>query len=108
MFYNPVQEFNRDLSICVLNTFFGILKEEEGQPEKRRRKDKEKEKPDKVRILEALAATGLRSIRYAKEVEGFDEIIANDLSDEAVQMMKRNITVNEVEDRVKSSYGDAM
>ena len=89
-----MQEFNRDLSICVLNTFFEILKEEGGQPEKRRKKDKEKEKPDKVRILEALAATGLRSIRYAKEVEGFDEIIANDLSDEAVQMMKRNITVN--------------
>lgn len=103
-----MQEFNRDLSICVLNTFFEILKEESGQPEKQRKKDKEKEKPDKVRILEALAATGLRSIRYAKEVEGFDEIIANDLSDEAVQMMKRNITVNEVEDRVTASHGDAM
>lgn len=103
-----MQEFNRDLSICVLNTFFQILKEESGQPEKQRKKDKEKEKPDKVRILEALAATGLRSIRYAKEVEGFDEIIANDLSDEAVQMMKRNITVNEVEDRVTASHGDAM
>lgn len=35
---------------------------------------------DGLRILEALAASGLRSIRYAKEVGGIREIIANDLS----------------------------
>lgn len=61
-----------------------------------------------MRILEALAATGLRSIRYAKEVKGFDEIIANDLSDEAVEMMKKNIIANEVEDKVLASHSDAM
>lgn len=93
----------------MLNTFFNILKEErklkEENPKKR---EKEKEKPSKIKILEALAATGLRSIRYAKEVEGFDEIIANDLSDEAVEMMKRNIAVNGVEDKIVTSHADAM
>lgn len=93
----------------MLNTFFQLHKEEQEQPpEKLKRKEKAKEKPEKKRILEALAATGLRSIRYAQEVEGFDEIIANDLSNDAVEMMKRNIAVNRVEDRVTSSHADAM
>jgi tRNA (guanine26-N2/guanine27-N2)-dimethyltransferase len=109
VFYNPVQEFNRDLSICVLNTFFNILKEEKQHKEENpKKREKAREKPNKIKILEALAATGLRSIRYAQEVEGFDEIIANDLSDEAVEMMKRNIAANGVEDRVFPSHADAM
>jgi tRNA (guanine26-N2/guanine27-N2)-dimethyltransferase len=105
-----VQEFNRDLSICVINTFLKILKEERELPKKQTRKErfKEKETSGKIRILEALSATGLRSIRYAKEVEGFDEIVANDLSSEAVEMMKRNLALNEVEDRVTVSHDDAM
>lgn len=39
-----------------------------------------------VRILEALAASGLRSIRYAKEIRGIKEIIANDLSAEVCSL----------------------
>lgn len=62
----------------------------------------------KIRILEALSATGLRSIRYAKEVEGVDEIIANDLMNEAVEMIKRNVKVNEVEKIVTPNQSDAM
>jgi tRNA G26 N,N-dimethylase Trm1 len=41
-------------------------------------------------------------------VEGFDEIVANDLSNEAVDMMKKNLALNEVEDRVTASHDDAM
>ena len=93
----------------MLNTYFKIFHEERKQNEENPKRRKAiREKAEKIRILEALAATGLRSIRYAKEVTGFDEIIANDLSDEAVEMMKRNIAVNEVEDRIVSSHADAM
>lgn len=62
----------------------------------------------RVRILEALSATGLRSIRYAKEVSGVDEIIANDLMPEAVGMIRRNVALNGVESIVVPNEADAM
>lgn len=105
VFYNPVQEFNRDMSICVLNTFLSIYNKELADTEAKRQKVRPKKK---VRILEALAATGLRSIRYAKEVEGFDEVVANDLLAEAVKMIKKNVEANGVEDKVEISHSDAM
>ncbi|KAJ6596931.1 tRNA methyltransferase [Mycena vulgaris] len=45
-------------------------------------------------ILEALSATGLRSIRYAKEIPHVSYVIANDLSSAATAAMKRNIELN--------------
>ncbi|KAJ7452385.1 N2,N2-dimethylguanosine tRNA methyltransferase [Mycena galericulata] len=48
----------------------------------------------KIVILEALSATGLRSIRYAKEIPHVSYVIANDLSSAATAAMKRNIDLN--------------
>lgn len=61
-----------------------------------------------MKILEALSATGLRSIRYAKEVDNVEQIIANDLSKEAVEMIGRNVKNNNVEDIVIPNFADAM
>ena len=63
---------------------------------------------DGIRILEGLSASGLRSIRYAKEIPGVREVVANDFSARAVENIKRNIKHNGVEDRVTSSHADAM
>jgi tRNA (guanine26-N2/guanine27-N2)-dimethyltransferase len=100
-----VQEFNRDISICVINTFLDIYRREKAE---KNAKQKDPKPARKVRILEALSATGLRSIRYAKEIEGVDEIIANDLSSQAVEMIKRNVKENEVEGIVTPNKADAM
>ncbi|PPQ98817.1 hypothetical protein CVT24_003371 [Panaeolus cyanescens] len=51
-------------------------------------------KPSQFTILEALSATGLRSIRYAKEIPLVKYVIANDLSPAAVEAMKRNVEIN--------------
>jgi tRNA (guanine26-N2/guanine27-N2)-dimethyltransferase len=90
VFYNPVQEFNRDLSIAVLNTYSSI------------------NKCKKLRILEALAASGIRSMRYAKEIENCQEIIANDLDDKAVELIKLNIELNKVGEKVSANRDDAI
>ena len=45
-------------------------------------------------VLEALSATGLRAIRYAKEVPGIRYVVANDLSDDAVRSIERNVLHN--------------
>ncbi|XP_072043894.1 tRNA (guanine(26)-N(2))-dimethyltransferase-like isoform X2 [Amphiura filiformis] len=60
-----------------------------------------------IRILEGLSASGLRSIRYAKEIPGVKEVIANDFAHKAVENIKRNVKHNEVEDRVIPNHGDA-
>lgn len=62
---------------------------------------------DGLRVLEALSATGLRSIRYAKEVPGIKQIIANDLSAAAVKAIKENIKLNNVEHLVTASEANA-
>ena len=58
--------------------------------------------------MEALAASGLRSIRYAKEIDNVKKILSNDMSEEAVDSIKRNVKYNKVEDIVIPNKGDAM
>ena len=58
-------------------------------------------------LFEGLAASGLRSIRYALEVKGIEEIIASDISCEAYQLMSRNIEDNQVSHLVKPLQIDA-
>lgn len=53
---------------------------------------------DGLTILDALAATGLRSIRYAKEVPGVKRVIANDLDRDAAEACVKNIKANDVPD----------
>ena len=98
VFYNPVQEFNRDLSIAVIKAW------DHQRQEERKAKAAAKNKPVEVgatftkpiRILEALAASGLRSIRYAKEIPNLSSIVANDMSEDAVKSINRNIKYNEI------------
>ena len=86
VFYNPVQEFNRDISILVINEFNELLKEEKAL------KNKEH---DGIQILEALAATGLRSVRYLKEIPSLKKLIANDIDKAATDLMKANFDFND-------------
>jgi tRNA (guanine26-N2/guanine27-N2)-dimethyltransferase len=59
--------------------------------------------------LEALAATGLRSIRYAKEIPNLRQVVANDLLEEAVDSIRRNTAYNGLDqDLVRANKGDAM
>ena len=62
----------------------------------------------KLRILEALAASGIRSMRYALEIENVEEIVSNDFDRKAVDLINLNIKLNNVGDRVKSNCGDAI
>ncbi|CAI7809224.1 unnamed protein product, partial [Closterium sp. NIES-54] len=47
-----------------------------------------------LRILEGLAASGLRSIRYAKEIPGVGTVVALDNDPVAVQACQRNVAHN--------------
>lgn len=59
------------------------------------------------RILDALSASGLRALRFAKEVPHVTHIVANDFSEQAVEIIKQNVVSNRVESLVSVSYADA-
>jgi tRNA (guanine26-N2/guanine27-N2)-dimethyltransferase len=93
VFYNPVQEYNRDMSVMMLRLFAEEWHVQQGKP---------------LRILEALAATGLRSVRYAKEIEGLDFVMANDLDPTAVAAIHRNRDYNGIEEtKLRTTLSDA-
>ncbi|KAI9783026.1 MAG: RNA methyltransferase tRNA(m5U54)methyltransferase [Peltula sp. TS41687] len=60
------------------------------------------------RILDALSATGLRAIRYAKEIPWVTSIMANDLSAEATKSIRANVAHNELEKKIEVTHGNAI
>lgn len=115
VFYNPIQQFNRDLSVTCIrawdNLYGSKLKSHRHRKHnetKRRKLNPDEQGDDRyITILEALSATGLRAIRYAKEIPHVKEIIANDLLPAAVKSIDRNVQYNNVEDIVKPNQDDA-
>ncbi|KAI8138257.1 N2,N2-dimethylguanosine tRNA methyltransferase [Fennellomyces sp. T-0311] len=123
VFYNPVQEFNRDMSIAAIRTWSELfLAEKQARIEKKinNAKDEKAKKAAEEKlshyvntqsftILEALAASGLRSVRYAKEIPKLKQVVANDLEAEAVESIRRNVKYNNLsEELVRPNQGDAM
>jgi len=116
VFYNPVQEFNRDLTVAVIKKFTG---EKLAEPPIKHKRDAKRSKHKEenngcdsgeekgVTVLEALAASGLRSVRFAKEIPGLKKVVANDFSQQAVESIKRNAAHNKVEDILQPNFGDA-
>jgi tRNA (guanine26-N2/guanine27-N2)-dimethyltransferase len=62
------------------------------------------------RILDALSATGLRALRYVKEIPFVTSITANDLSPDAVASIKLNIQHNALPNpnKIKVTTGNAV
>ncbi|TVU30739.1 hypothetical protein EJB05_22375 [Eragrostis curvula] len=98
VFYNKAQVNNRDISIAVLRSFISKRREEHAtRSTKGGPKDpllSEHDKNKEPRVLEALAASGLRAIRYALEVDGIGEVIATDNNEVAIEACKKNIDHN--------------
>ncbi|CAK9326390.1 unnamed protein product [Citrullus colocynthis] len=55
---------------------------------------KEQRDPKPIRVLEALSASGLRALRYAREVEGVGQVVALDNDKASVEACRRNIKFN--------------
>ena len=118
VFYNPIQQFNRDLSVTCIKAWDNLYGSRKGKSKKSSstavsegdepvaKRQKVERKPY-IKILEALSATGLRAIRYAHEIPHVKEIVANDLLPAAVESIQRNIEYNNVADVCKANLDDA-
>jgi len=71
-FYNPAMKLNRDLSILVCQWLVNNSKK-------------------RLNVLDGLAASGIRGLRFAKEVVGDFDITINDWNPEAYNLIKTNI-----------------
>ncbi len=77
VFYNPVMEEDRDISVSLLKAKW------EGR---------------EYRVADCLSGTGARAVRYA--VEAGAEVYANDHNPLAVELMKKNAEINNANVRV--------
>lgn len=101
VFYNPPQVFNRDFSVLVLNVYARLRDHEERERRERRiANNKSNEKLAEytgLRVLEGLSASGLRSVRYWKEVSPpIAGITVNDFDATAVEHIRENMKHNGV------------
>lgn len=115
-FYNPIQEFNRDISIALVNLYSRRVSEGKDSPTEDKEgtrglvksASEERKKRGGITIFEGLAATGLRSMRYAKEIKGLSRIYANDIDPCAVESIRRNAEFNKLsEGIIEATQGDA-
>ncbi|KAM0805958.1 S-adenosyl-L-methionine-dependent methyltransferase [Usnea florida] len=60
------------------------------------------------RILDALSATGLRALRYAREIPMATTVTANDLSSSATASIMLNAQHNNLSDKLNPTTGDAI
>jgi tRNA (guanine26-N2/guanine27-N2)-dimethyltransferase len=89
VFYNILMEMNRDVAVLVLNAYQQM-----------------RETP--LSIMLPLEATGVRGIRLQLEVPNVGKIIMNDVSSEACALMKRNLELNQLTDRIEIQNDDAL
>jgi len=75
VFYNPVMAFNRDVAVAVLNVYSWLYRRVES-------------------ASDPMAATGVRGVRIALEVEGVSEVILNDADPLACRVMRMNVQLN--------------
>ena len=77
VFYNPEMERQRNLTVCVLAAF-------------------QKQVAKKLDVCDPLAGSGVRGIRAKKEVKGIGKIVLNDVTSNAVKLIRKNIKLNKL------------
>ena len=78
VFYNPRMEFNRDTSILALQAY-------------------QKEVDREINVCDLFGGSGIRGIRYKKEIDGIGEVSVNDISQLANEFTRINAELNGVE-----------
>ncbi|MCW4010671.1 MAG: tRNA (guanine(10)-N(2))-dimethyltransferase [Candidatus Bathyarchaeota archaeon] len=88
VFYNPIMEFNRDVSVLAFQAYQRMVNRE-------------------VTICEPLSATGIRGLRYAAEIQGVAAVVSGDINMRSVTLAVRNVELNNLQNRVTVEHKDA-
>ena len=88
VFYNPRMELNRDLAVLVLQAYQRTVNRE-------------------IMVCEPLTGSGVRGIRFAKEVKGLEKVLVNDIRPEAAKLAQHNVEKNRTSRKVEVFSEDA-
>jgi len=88
VFYNPVMELNRDISVLAFQAHQRIVNKE-------------------ISICEPLTGSGIRGVRFAAEIHRVKKVVISDISERAVKLAKYNVRLNGLQDHVKVQHKDA-
>lgn len=88
VFYNPIMEFNRDLSVLAFQAYQRMVDRE-------------------ISICEPLTSQGIRGVRFAKEIEGIKQVLIGDINERAFKVAKHNVQLNGLEKIVSVKHKDA-
>jgi len=83
VFFNPIMRLNRDITILLLQQF------------------------PIMNLCDPLAGSGIRSIRFAKELK-YKSLVSNDLSEKAAALIKKNMRHNKVKFTIKNEDANIM
>lgn len=87
VFYNPIMEKDRNISVCICDLLPDMLKKD-------------------LIGLDALSATGVRALRYRKE-SGLN-MWANDCNPKAVKLIKENVKRNKIKMKITEEEVNAL
>jgi len=85
VFYNPQMTINRDYSVLGLAALG----------------------PSGAVVVDALSGSGIRALRYCAEVAGVERCLANDIDPGAYDLIRRNIELNRLSEKVRAFNEDA-
>ncbi|MGA3112599.1 MAG: tRNA (guanine(10)-N(2))-dimethyltransferase, partial [Candidatus Bathyarchaeia archaeon] len=88
VFYNPVMEFNRDLTVLAFQAYQRMVGRE-------------------ISICEPLTSQGIRGIRFAAEIEGVKRVLISDINERAFKVAKHNVQLNGLEKMITVRHKDA-
>jgi tRNA (guanine26-N2/guanine27-N2)-dimethyltransferase len=88
VFYNPVMELNRDLTVLALQAYQRMANHE-------------------ITVCEPLTGCGLGGIRFAAEVGGVKKVLMNDISKEAFRLASFNVRLNGLNEKATVKHEEA-
>ncbi len=88
VFYNPVMEFNRDLTVLAFQAYQRMAGRE-------------------ISICDPLTSQGIRGVRFAAEISGVKKVLISDINERAFKLAKHNVQINGLEKMVTVKHKDA-
>jgi tRNA (guanine26-N2/guanine27-N2)-dimethyltransferase len=88
VFYNPVMELNRDLSVLAFQTYQRLVSRE-------------------ISICDPLTGSGIRGVRFVAEIHGVKKVVISDINERSFKLAQHNVHLNGLEDLVEVEHKDA-
>ena len=88
VFYNPVMEFNRDLTVLAFQAFQSMVNHE-------------------ISICDPFTSQGVRGLRFAAEIKKVKKVLISDINEQACKLAKHNVQLNGLEDKIAVKHKDA-